>query len=79
MNNGVEGSLQGVVFWNVFQPVFGALGCFKFQNGFHIALFIGQQGVPHTAEDGNVVEEITVGFVEIILPVHVRGRSQIVH
>ena len=75
----VQRRLQSVILRNVVLPVLDTLGGLHFEDGGGLTVFAIEQIVPHTAEDGAFLEEVTVGLVEVVFAPNVGRRDQIAH
>ena len=71
--------MQGIILRNAICPILRPLGGLELDNGIGLTLTIHEQGVPHTAEDGDIVEEIAEGLVEVTLAVHISRGAQVGH
>ena len=75
----VQCRLQSVILRNVVLPVLDTLGGLHFEDGGGLTVFAIEQVVPHTAENGTFLEEVTVGLVEVVFAPNVGRRDQIAH
>ena len=76
---GIERGLQGIILRNVICPILRPLGGLELDNRIGLTFTIHEQGVPHTAEDGDIMEEIAEGLVEVTLAVHIGRGTQVGH
>ena len=75
----VQRRLQSVILRNIILPVLDTLGSLHFEDGGGLTIFAIEQVVPHTAEDGAFLEEITVGLTEVVFAPNVGRCDQIAH